>query len=148
MTTLRPRSVEEKAAKAMAFVLAGFTLIVIVSARWPSDPEGTPEAISALQTSRQLIFADAEEGSIIVNDAETGALVNQFQPGENGFIRTALRALFYTRKMHGVAPTEPIVLARIADGQVYLYDPSTDKTINLDAFGGPNAAQFEALFKE
>ena len=143
MSTL-PHSFEDKAAPWVALALAGLTALVFFVARQPGGAVASIPELEFAQ-SRLLVFADVAEGGIVVSDASTGVEVAQLGTGDGGFTRTALRALFYSRRLHEVGPLEPVLLARATDGRVILHDPSTDKTIALDAFGDPNAAQVAAL---
>lgn len=101
--------------------------------------------VPRLAQSRTVHFADGASGEVQAIDAESGAIFATFGAGEGGFARTALRALAYSRKIHGVGPQAPFVLARAEDGQIILHDPATGKTVGISAFGDTHEEQFAAL---
>lgn len=93
-----------------------------------------------------LHFSDGEEGAIIVKDATTGAETFRYEPGEGGFARTALRAMAFRREIEGEGAREPMLLHLTAKNRVILFDPVTEQSIGVNAFGQENAAQFAILF--
>ncbi|MEM9233974.1 MAG: photosynthetic complex assembly protein PuhC [Pseudomonadota bacterium] len=95
----------------------------------------------------ELVFLDAEDGSVRIEDAQTGELLSSFSEGEAGFARNALRGLFYSRQVHGIRPDAPISLGHSDNGLLILSDSFTNQTITLDAFGDSNAEQFLALLE-
>ena len=91
---------------------------------------------------RTLVITDEADGAVAVFDAQTNVLLGRYEGGEGGFARTAVRALAYTRASHNIPHTRPIALQRASGGRLYLHDPETGRTIDLDAFGAANAAEF------
>jgi len=124
--------------------IVALSVVVVVFGRTTGIGLQEP-SVPPLVETRSLIFNDADEGSIAVVDAETGKDVSLYGSGEGNFIRTALRALAYSRRLDGIGPEEPFVLGRADDGRLVLYDPATDKRIGLDAFGDDNRDEFAAL---
>lgn len=104
-------------------------------------PVATAESVSV----RHLQFLDAEDGSVLVRDADTGARVQALAPGEGGFVRGTLRGLARGRRQHAVPADAPFRVTLFADGRVWLEDPATDQRIDLGAFGADNLAAFAAF---
>ena len=95
-----------------------------------------------------LRFEDRPDGSVAVRDAEDGRDVYVVQPGAYGFIRSTLRGLARERRRADFDATTPFLLTRWSDGTVSLEDTTTNRRVNLDAFGPDNARAFAQLFDE
>ena len=92
--------------------------------------------------SRQLRFADQDDGTINVVDATTGLSVGHIARGGDNFIRATMRGLANARKQSGDGPDVPFLLAAHQGGAVTLRDPVTGRTLDLGAFGSTNEAAF------
>lgn len=92
--------------------------------------------------SRELRFADQDDGTIRVTDAATGDPVTQIARGGDNFIRATMRGLANARKREGAGADTPFLLAAHSDGAVTLQDPVTGRTLDLAAFGATNEAAF------
>jgi putative photosynthetic complex assembly protein len=120
------------------------TLLAIGFARWQGISDKQADAATVWQ--RDLVFADGPQGSVIVKDAHSQTEIAQFE-GEQGFLRSTLRALVRERKRQNIGPDAPMQLLGRADGRLTLLDPSTQQRIDLEAFGPSNAAVFAGLQK-
>ncbi|MEO1188423.1 MAG: photosynthetic complex assembly protein PuhC [Pseudomonadota bacterium] len=96
----------------------------------------------------EVRFLDEENGGVGAYDPVSGATIHVFEPGEGGFVRTALRSLGLNRQQSGVGPMPPYELHKSATGHIVLHDPSTGKSITLDAFGDANERDFAQLFDQ
>ncbi|MFM9914390.1 MAG: photosynthetic complex assembly protein PuhC [Rhizobacter sp.] len=90
---------------------------------------------------RELRFEDRPDGSVVVIDAPTKAVIHTVT-GENGFFRGALRGLARERRRNGLGAEQPFQLIGRADGRMTLFDPATGQRIDLESFGPTNAAVF------
>ena len=95
--------------------------------------------------SRELRFADRDDGAVIVLDTRSGGDVDVLEPGGDGFIRGVLRGLARDRRSRGVGPEAPFLLVRSTGGGLFLEDPQTGRRIGLDAFGPTNSGAFARL---
>jgi putative photosynthetic complex assembly protein len=121
------------------------TVAVIGSARLAGvRPDVSLPVQSALQ-SRLLQFEDAASGSVVVRDAETGAVVQRFASGEGAFLRATLRALVNDRRRKGITRTGAFRLEAHPGPQLFLIDEASGRTISLNAFGPDNTAVFAAF---
>jgi len=77
-----------------------------------------------------------------VLDAVTGELISTIGVGGSGFVRSTLRGLVRSRRLHGTLDTSPFILEQHANGQLLLIDPVTDQAVDLWAFGQTNAMVF------
>ncbi|WP_310615523.1 photosynthetic complex assembly protein PuhC [Limnohabitans sp.] len=117
-------------------------LVAVGLARWSGLDPRTPDA--AVQWQRDLQFRDLPSGDVAVLDVRTGQQVAQFS-GEQGFLRSSLRALARERHREGLNGDAPFVLIGRTDGRLTLQDPSTGQRIDLESFGPSNAAVFAGL---
>jgi putative photosynthetic complex assembly protein len=129
----------------LALAAAGAAVMVaMVLAAIGGSP--TKVAPSTVLASRLLRFDDARNGAVVVTDASTDRQVAILAPGTNGFIRATLRGLSHSQG-HELHPREnhPFTLTARSDGRVTLYDPDTQRTLDLEAFGSLNAGAYVAL---
>ena len=97
---------------------------------------------AATVASRELRFADQDDGAILVTDGVTGQAVGRVAPGADGFIRATMRGLATERKHQGLDDTQPFLLSSRVDGALTLQDPATGRAFDLRAFGATNAGAF------
>jgi putative photosynthetic complex assembly protein len=126
--------------------LIGVALVAVVVAiglaRWSGLDPRTPDA--AVQWQRSLQFTDLPDGDIAVLDATRHTPVARFS-GEQGFLRSTLRALARERHREGIGADAPFLLIGRTDGRLTLLDPATQQRIDLESFGPTNAALFAGL---
>ena len=122
------------------FLLA--LLVAIGLARWSGLDPRTPDAPTQWQLALQ--FKDLPNGDIAVLDHISGRQVAHFS-GEQGFLRSSLRALVRARHREKMGPDAPFLLIGRTDGRLTLVDPSTQQRIDLESFGPSNAAVFAGL---
>lgn len=94
----------------------------------------------------EVRFADESDGGVGAYDPVSGEALHIFGPGEGGFVRSALRSLGHNRRLQGVGPMPAYELHRSATGNVVLFDPTTQKSLTLNAFGNANEGDFAQLF--
>ncbi|MEQ9505126.1 MAG: photosynthetic complex assembly protein PuhC [Hyphomonas sp.] len=95
--------------------------------------------------SLPLVFEDGADGSIVVTDPATGALLRTWEPETGGFVRTAMRSLALQRRQMGIGSGPAFVLHRTENDKLIMEDPETGEWVSLDAFGGDNVAEFRKL---
>jgi len=123
------------------FALAAVTTVRITGVG------GVHMTLPAAVESRDLRFEDGRTGAVLVYDANDKQLVDTLAPGSNGFIRVVLRGLARERKLGDIGAQPPFRLTRFVNGQITLTDTSTNKQIDLVAFGSSNAEAFARLLK-
>lgn len=148
MNTVAPQASAPASALPAAVKLLGSLLLLVLLlvgwARWQGVTVQQPDAQTLWQ--RELLFRDGPAGEVVALDAGTGAQIASFQ-GEQGFLRSTLRALVRERKREGIGPQAPLMLIARSDGRLTLLDPSTKQRIDLEAFGPTNAAVFASLLQ-
>jgi len=128
-----------------AAVLVAVSLTIVLTARLTGyDPSSLPER-AAIETV-ELNFRDHADGSITVLDAARAEPVTTVDPGSNGFLRAAVRALVRERSALELGADKPFRLTRWSDGGLSLEDTATGRQLELNAFGHTNAQAFAQLF--
>lgn len=128
-------------------LLIAFALIGTTVAKFTGVGQFAPRSFEAVAT-RDLTFADRADGGIIATDALTGEVATEWAPGQGNFVRTALRALSYSRQKAGGSAGEPFRLTLTREGVLLLSDPLTAREVVLNAFSSANAAEFAILLPE
>ncbi|MEM8772451.1 MAG: photosynthetic complex assembly protein PuhC [Pseudomonadota bacterium] len=125
--------------------LVAASLVIVAIARIGNiGVQQTPEA--QIIESAMLLFKDEPDGGVGVYAHEDGAQVHTFPPETGGFVRTAMRAVAYKRKIAGAAgPEAPFQLARTEAGRILIIDTVTGETVGLEAFGDANESDFIQL---
>jgi putative photosynthetic complex assembly protein len=128
-------------------ILVGAGLILaltMLGALWTKSTGigATRVAESPAVAVRQIRFADRDDGSLVVQDAPTGHIIDTIAPGEGNFVRGTMRGLARERKRNGIGAAPAFVLSSRADGRLTLEDPTTGRRVDLEAFGPANAGIF------
>jgi len=121
-----------------------FSVMLAFSGRYLNQPFSMPDEAEIARTLTMHIHDD-HDGGVLVYDAETGSKLKKFDPGTGGFIRTAMRAMTSARLVRNIGPDSPFKLVYTAKGQLILFDPETERHLQLRAFGKDNAAIFADL---
>ncbi|MEO0850488.1 MAG: photosynthetic complex assembly protein PuhC [Pseudomonadota bacterium] len=129
------------------FSIALFSVFATFFSQWTGIGQ-QPEKPLSIVTERSLLFLDHVTGGILVRDAKTGDDVHLFEPGQSGFVRTALRAMAFSRQKFDIGPEMPFRLVATTDRCLLLIDPLTEHQVELNAFGRGNAQQFDVLLPQ
>ena len=124
--------------------LVMFALVAVTTSRLTGVGD-TRMTLPAAVESRDLQFADGQGGTVLVYDAKDRQLIDTIAPGTNGFVRVVLRGLARERKLGDIGQEPPFRLTRHANGQMMLTDTSSNKQVDLAAFGAANAQSFTRL---
>jgi putative photosynthetic complex assembly protein len=101
---------------------------------------------SAPIASRDLLFRDQPNGGVAVYDAaDASAPIDMIAPETNGFLRATMRGLARQRLRQDADREVPFRLTGWADGRLTLADPTTRRTVEMEAFGITNEAVFAHL---
>ncbi|MEL6725309.1 MAG: photosynthetic complex assembly protein PuhC [Pseudomonadota bacterium] len=142
------RPIAKKGQDPFLFVIGLFLAIVLVFVGFSSVTGiGVAHLDNEPHVDRiEVRFADEWDGGVGVYDPKTGEAIHIFGPGQGGFVRVALRALAAERRLAGVGKMPPFELQMSATGHVVLFDPTTNKSLTLSAFGEQNEGVFAQLF--
>ncbi len=141
---MRPPQVP-KPALYMAGTLIALTFALAISARLFGFGAFSSKEEVAIVDERTLRFADTDDGGIVVRDATTDSVAAFLEPGTNGFLRGAMRALTRDRRAAGVGAEPPFRLVRYADGRLVLYDLGTNRSVTITSFGPTQVEAFDRL---
>jgi putative photosynthetic complex assembly protein len=129
-----------------ALLGAGAVLLVVLLATGMfRDTDPQPRDLSLAHHAVELIFEDRADGAVVVRDARSGAVVEVFAPGTNGFVRGAMRGLARERKRREIGPETPFTLVLWPTGHLSIEDRATNSSIDLSAFGPDNFAPFARI---
>ncbi len=142
-------------ALAMAGALVALSLLLTTAVTLGfMEREAVPQAARAEASvapveTRALRFADAENGTVRVTDAESGELVLLVEQDtqSGGFIRGVMRGLARERRMHGIGAEPHFELTLWQDGSLSLHDTATKRDVELGGFGADNRAVFIGLLE-
>lgn len=130
--------------------LAAASLVLTAWVRWASPADRRPSPTEGLQVAEQLEvrFIDLSDGAVAVERVSDGRRISELAVGEGGFVRATLRSLVRERPRDG-SPQErlqPFRLQRTAQGQLWLVDPASGRSLDLKAYGETNRKAFADLF--
>ncbi|OYV34062.1 MAG: hypothetical protein B7Z80_22280 [Rhodospirillales bacterium 20-64-7] len=128
-----------------AVVILGGALACATAARLTGF--ATPPATPAPVASLSLRFADLADGGVAVRDAATHQLIATIPARDDGFLRMTLRLLAAARLRRHIGEAPPFTLTQFPGGRMALADPTTGETVELEAFGPSNIAEFARFFK-
>jgi putative photosynthetic complex assembly protein len=125
-------------------MLASAVLIAAVLALTTMPPLGGGVSYADAQAlaQRDLLFADRSDGGVEVTDARDGSRIGVIAPGQDGFVRGAMRGLVRERRLGGLGAESPFRLTGWSDGRLTLEDKATGTLLDLAAYGQTNAEAF------
>lgn len=136
------RDPQRKPAIACGCLLAAVVVLVALGRHDPAPAFIDPANV---RQTMELRFGDLPDGAVVVSDAGTGAEIERIAPGAGGFIRVTMRSFANQRKQDGMGSETPFILTRMKNGNLYLQDSLTGRTMLLNAFGPSNEGVFAAL---
>jgi putative photosynthetic complex assembly protein len=121
-------------------VILGGTLLSATLARLTGFG-ALPSPPPALATA-YLSFTDLANGGVAVRDATSGTLIATIPDRGDGFVRMTLRLMAGVRMREHIGPAAPFILTQFSGGRMRLADPATGQSIELEAFGPSNIAEY------
>jgi putative photosynthetic complex assembly protein len=145
-------TVPEAAIKAVGLLLLAILLLTAAVSFGLINKSADPVASRAaahvgVAEARSLRFADGADGSVIVTDAQSGAVIFTAPAGEGGFLRATVRRLAKVRAAKGIGSQPPFILTRWDNGALSLRDPATGKNAEVIGFGKSQSDMFAAILK-
>ena len=128
--------------------LAGSAVVLSIVVATAGRIEGAPSSAptTAPMASRDLLFRDQPNGGVAVYDAQNvSAPIDVIAPETNGFLRATMRGLARQRLRQDADREVPFRLTGFADGRLILADPTTGRTVEMEAFGITNESVFVHL---
>jgi putative photosynthetic complex assembly protein len=124
----------------LALVLVGSTLARLTHF-------AAPQAAPAPLASTMLTFNDMPDGAVAVRLAGSGQTVETIPARGGGFLRSTMRVLATERERNGIGPAAPFTLTALPGGRMTLADTATGETLELEAFGPSNEAEFATILQ-
>jgi putative photosynthetic complex assembly protein len=125
-----------------AATVVGLSLLAAIAGRLSGD--GKMQPTTTMVAERDLMFEDRADGAVLIVNAANNKTI-KVMTGQNGFLRGTLRGFARTRHMDGIGEFVPFRLTSWSDGRLILFDPSTGRHVDIEAFGTANEAIFGAL---
>jgi putative photosynthetic complex assembly protein len=120
-------------------LLAGVLGVSALARLSPGHVVQPPVVASAV-----LSFADLPDGAVRATTADS--MTNATIPArDDGFLRMTLHLLVGMRLREGTDPHAPFILTEREGGHFVLSDPGTHQSVELEAFGPSNVAEFAGL---
>ena len=129
---------------AVAGMVIALSIVTAAVGRMTGAGNSAPTAPAV--ASRDLLFRDQPNGGVAVYDARnTAAPIDIIAPETNGFLRATMRGLARQRIRQDADREVPFRLTEWADGRLTLADPTTGRTVEMEAFGITNETAFADL---
>jgi putative photosynthetic complex assembly protein len=129
-------------------IIAGTVILITILTAAFGRLNGTANSAptAAPLASRELLFRDRPDGGVAIYDAsDTSAPISIAAPETNGFLRATMRGLARQRIRQDASREIPFRLTAWADGRLTLVDPTTDRRVEMEAFGISNEEVFAKL---
>jgi putative photosynthetic complex assembly protein len=127
--------------------VAGATSLGIVPRSADPTASRAAQNVAPSQT-RELRFADREDGAVIVTDATSGDTVKIIEFGQGGFFRATMRRMAKARVAAGIGAEPPFQLTLWENGALSLTDPQTGRETEIHGFGADHSQVFADMLKE
>jgi putative photosynthetic complex assembly protein len=134
-----------------ALYAAGIVVVLAIGAaavgRYETvhNPPPSAEIQEPVQSFVDLNFSDEADGSVVVTNATSSAVILKILPGEDAFIRAVLRGFVRDRTAMKLDHNIPFRLYQLVDTRLVIEDVATKKRVNLRAFGPTQQAAFARL---
>ncbi len=129
--------------------LIGFSLAAVLLAKFTgagvNNSVALDKSVPGQIQVRDLRFEDRENGLVEVIDAENQTHLFTLQPGTENFIRGVLRGLVRERRSMNLGDESAFRLIRKNNGELFLVDLATKRSVYLNAFGQTNVNSFARL---
>ena len=103
-----------------------------------------PYAISEqinVKVEREIALEIGEEGETLILD-EAGNVLLSYSKEQENFVSTVTKVLERDRKKNGISENSNVVLRLSQDNRLSIYDPQTEREIDLAGFGQSNIQVF------
>ena len=105
-----------------------------------SSPFTISEQIN-VKVEREIALEIGEEGETLILD-EAGNVLLSYSKEQENFVSTVTKVLERDRKKNGISENSNVVLRLSQDNRLSIYDPQTEREIDLAGFGQSNIQVF------
>ena len=126
--------------KAM-FALMALSLSIVAYAQWTNKAQVGVLDVSPVAKSAEVVMIGDRSGLYQVFDTD-GSLITTSEDDLGGFIGVIGRAIDRERQLHAVTGNAPISVIRRENGNIAIFDPETEMSVELIGYGKDNVAAF------
>ena len=94
-----------------------------------------------VKVEREIALEIGEEGETLILD-EAGNVLLSYSKEQENFVSTVTKVLKRDRKKNGISKNSNVVLRLSQDNRLSIYDPQTEREIDLAGFGQSNIQVF------
>ena len=94
-----------------------------------------------VKVEREIALEIGEEGETLILD-EAGNVLLSYSKEQENFVSTVTKVLERDRKKNGISKNSNVVLRLSQDNRLSIYDPQTEREIDLAGFGQSNIQVF------
>ena len=94
-----------------------------------------------VKVEREIALEIGEEGETLILD-EAGNILLSYSKEQENFVSTVTKVLERDRKKNGISENSNVVLRLNQDNRLSIYDPQTEREIDLAGFGQSNIQVF------
>ena len=94
-----------------------------------------------VKVEREIALEIGEEGETLILD-EAGNVLLSYSKEQENFVSTVTKVLQRDRKKNGISENSNVVLRLSQDNRLSIYDPQTEREIDLAGFGQSNIQVF------
>ena len=94
-----------------------------------------------VKVEREIALEIGEEGETLILD-EAGNVLLSYSKEQENFVSTVTKVLERDRKKNGISENSNVVLRLSQDSRLSIYDPQTEREIDLAGFGQSNIQVF------
>ena len=94
-----------------------------------------------VKVEREIALEIGEEGETLILD-EAGNVLLSYSKEQENFVSTVTKVLERDRKKNGISENSNVVLRLSQDNRLSIYDPQTERGIDLAGFGQSNIQVF------
>ena len=99
-----------------------------------------------VKVEREIALEIGEEGETLILD-EAGNVLLSYSKEQENFVSTVTKVLERDRKKNGISENSNVVLRLSQDNRLSIYDPQTEREIDLAGFGSGNIQVFYDILK-
>ena len=99
-----------------------------------------------VKVEREIALEIGEEGETLILD-EAGNVLLSYSKEQENFVSTVTKVLERDRKKNGISENSNVVLRLSQDNRLSIFDPQTEREIDLAGFGSANIQVFYDILK-
>ena len=139
MKSLKPQWLVPAAMLASIIFVIGFQVLNFE----PINVAQNSEIISS-----KLIYIEQSDDLATKILNENGDILVEYARGEQSFVSTVLTVINRDRRKRNLETTGPVILQQKENGRLSIFDPSSQKELDLMGFGEDNILVFRGILED